>query len=61
MTDDRNNCPECGESLKGRDPKKHAVSHWGPHPIFDSNLGEEGIKRAKILGHPDVKVSGVRA
>jgi len=23
-------CPECGVSLEGLSPKKHAVRHWGP-------------------------------
>jgi len=23
------NCPECGESMAGRGPEKHAITHWG--------------------------------
>ncbi len=23
-------CPECGVSLEGLDPRKHAIRHWGP-------------------------------
>jgi len=22
-------CPECGVSMAGKDPEKHAIAHWG--------------------------------
>ena len=50
MAEKLEHCPECGESLKGRSPRKHAISHWGEKPILKDNQNKKAIERAKMLG-----------
>ncbi len=49
MTDTTKNCPECNESLENRDPKKHALRHWGFEPVLHKGISDEGLKRARQL------------
>ena len=50
-------CPECHESLKDIDPKKHAIRHWGKEPQLHKTISEEGLRRAKKLD-PDFALKG---
>jgi len=45
-------CPECGADLSGKDPVKHATSHWGPGgSLIDTKDPKqaEAMKRYKAL------------
>jgi hypothetical protein len=41
-------CPECGVSLKGRDPYNHAVSHYGEN-VPDPVKFPQAFERYQIL------------
>jgi hypothetical protein len=53
MTDETkdtgNTCPECGESLEGRDPKAHAARHWRGTGDAAPREGTEAYKRQQQL------------
>lgn len=49
------NCPECGMPLDSVDPRKHAITHWGPEPIaFDARNAAQTLlarqRRAMLMG-----------
>ena len=41
-------CPECGVSLEGLSPSKHAASHWGGR-IPSAEISPEANRRYKLL------------
>lgn len=41
-------CPECGHSMAGVDPVKHAASHYG-HETVNSRTHPEAAARQKML------------
>jgi len=43
-------CPECGESMKNRDPEAEGIRHWGiPFKDVASIPNEEAQRRYKLL------------
>lgn len=41
-------CPECGVSMEGRDPKKHAVKHYGERNV-DARIYPDAAKKQQQL------------
>ena len=48
-------CPECGVSLDGVDPAKHAIDHW-PDVVPASRMSVEALEREASL----FRTAGVR-